>query len=100
MSSNMKVGARLRSQVDATEVLVVRPGAGTLECGGLAMVTLDAATDPVEATLAGDGAQVGKRYASVEAGVEVLVTKGGRHPLGVAGQVLAPKASKQLPSSD
>jgi hypothetical protein len=99
------IGARLRSQVCQTEVIVVRAPAGTgeLSCGGAPMAELDAQPDagvqldPDKAT----GALLGKRYVhpAIE-GLEVLVTRGGQGSLAFAGQVLQVKEATPLPASD
>ncbi len=46
------------------------------------------------------GAEVGKRYADEEAGIEVLCTKGGQATLSVGADPLPLKGAKPLPSSD
>ena len=98
----LKVGARLRSVTDPTEVVVVRVGSGDvdLRCGGHPMVPLgDGGEAPIESGF-DTGAQVGKRYADDEAGVEVLCTKGGQATLSVGADPLPLKGAKPLPSSD
>ncbi len=101
----LKPGTRLRSQVDATEVIVVRSPADDLEvaCGGQPMIDvaaapaagLAAAGDPAGAT------QLGKRYTrDGDAALELLVTKPGRYGLSVDGTPLGLKEAKPLPASD
>ncbi|MFC9834223.1 hypothetical protein ACFVKB_10450 [Rhodococcus sp. NPDC127530] len=100
----LKTGARLRSQVCTTEVIVVRAGSGdvTLTCGGQPMI--DPAGSPAEGlTPAGDlagGTMIGKRYTDTAGSVEVLATKSGEGSLALGDEVLALKSAKPLPSSD
>jgi hypothetical protein len=100
----VKPGTRLRSQVDATEVVVVRPPAVgvTIACGGHAMIDLQASPESGLAAEAGTGGtQVGKRY-TLPGGdaLEVLVTKSGSSALSIGGQELVVKDAKPLPASD
>ncbi|MEY2464414.1 MAG: hypothetical protein QOH64_2552, partial [Acidimicrobiaceae bacterium] len=46
------------------------------------------------------GTPVGKRYAHVASGLEILATKAGAGSLSVAGEPLPLKDAKPLPSSD
>jgi hypothetical protein len=102
----IKVGARLRSAVCATEVILVRAPGGEvdLRCGGKPMVNLadgppggdPSALDP---DFAG-GTALGKRYADEEVGLEVLATKGGVGTLSVGTTPLPLKEAKALPASD
>jgi hypothetical protein len=100
----LKNGARLRSQVDATEVIVVRgvPGDVDLSCGGHPMVDLQAA--PAEGLSVADGldggTQLGKRYTNEAGDVELLVTKPGGGTLTLDGEALDLKTAKPLPASD
>jgi len=100
---NVKPGTRLRSQVDATEVIVVR-GADqevVVSCGGHPMIDAQAQPAPGLAGTGepGDGTQMGKRYTAA-AGLELLVTKPGTYGLAVNGEPLVLKAAKPLPASD
>lgn len=100
---DLKPGKRLRSQVDATEVIVVRPPAGSvvLACGGHPMI--DPAEQPGQGLSAtGDlgGTRLGKRYTAAEGGLELLVTKPGDYAITADGAPLAPKEAKPLPASD
>ncbi|GAA4990848.1 hypothetical protein GCM10023205_73230 [Yinghuangia aomiensis] len=104
--ARLTTGARLRSQVCSTEVIVVRPPKGAVEltCGGAPMLALDAAqpggTATPEAGL-DTGTQLGKRYAIAgEDDFEVLVTKPGVGSLADGRTPLEIKAAKALPSSD
>jgi hypothetical protein len=101
----LKPGMRLRSQVDGTEVIVVRSPADDLgvACGGQPMI--DVAAEPEPGLIAaGDPAnrtQLGKRYTlGGDGAVELLVTKPGRYGLSVDGTSLVLKEAKPLPASD
>jgi hypothetical protein len=100
----LKPGARLRSQVCTTEVIVIRAPAEDVDvaCGGHAMI--DAGEDP-QAGLAikpelETGSLLGKRYTDDGEAIELLVTKAGSGTLCLAGASLDIKQSKPLPSSD
>ncbi len=101
----LRTGARLRSQVDATEIIVVRAPADPVEltCGGHPMIDVKAepeaglTLDPARST----GSPVGKRFSlDGDASLEVLVTKGGDGTLANGSAPLVLKEAKQLPSSD
>ena len=100
----IKTGARLRSQVDATELVVVRPLPGEVEltCGGHPMI--DIKDEPTPGLTVADGAdagtQLGKRYTLADGDLEVLVTKPGTGSLAVGGEALVLKEARPLPSSD
>ena len=100
----MKTGARLRSQVDGTELVVVRPLPGDVEltCGGHPMV--DVKAEPTPGLTAKEGAtsgtQLGKRYTLADSDLEVLVTKPGGGTLAVGDQPLVLKEARPLPASD
>lgn len=100
----IKVGSRLRSQADDTEVIVVRTDDGVAEvsCGGHPMVDLAAPSttrlDP--ATDAAGGNELGKRYTIPGTKLEVLVTKAGTGSLAADGTPLVAKEAKPLPASD
>ncbi|MCW2860610.1 MAG: hypothetical protein JWP48_2318 [Actinoallomurus sp.] len=101
----LKPGSRLRSQVDATEVIVVRPPAGdvVVACGGHPMIDAHAEPQPGLTTVSGhdEGTQIGKRYtASGEHTFELLVTKPGTGGLSVDGVPAVLKEAKPLPASD
>jgi hypothetical protein len=101
---DIKPGARLKSQVDGTEVIVVRApeGEATITCGGHPMVARSAGlTTGLSAVEDGESVQMGKRYFAPDVdGLEVLVTKAGGGALGVNGTPMVIKAAKPLPSSD
>lgn len=98
----IKNGARLQSQVDDTQVIVVKAtdALEVLWCGGTEMVPLGAekagaAIDPAFAA----GTVMGKRYVD-DTGAEVLVTKPGQGTLSVGARVLNIKDAVPLPASD
>lgn len=99
-----KPGARLRSAVCATEVMVIAaPAHGiVLSCGGapllaegeaaVAGVALDAA--------AARGTLLGKRYTNDSGGLELLCVKPGAGSLTADNVAMVIKGAKPLPSSD
>jgi hypothetical protein len=97
----IKNGARLQSQVDDTQVIVVRSAESLddLRCGGVPMVPIgeerSGELDPAYAA----GTVMGKRYID-ETGAEVLVTKAGAGTLSVGATALVLKEAKPLPASD
>lgn len=100
----IKTGARLRSQVDNTELVVIRPLPEDVEltCGGYPMIELKA--EPTPGLTAkddpSDGTQLGKRYTLADTDLEVLVTKPGNGTLAVGDQALVLKEARPLPASD
>jgi hypothetical protein len=96
----MKPGTKLKSQVCDTEVMVIRAGAGTVECGGVTMaegkpealgdISLDHA----------NGSLIGKRYVDAGGTFELLCVKPGKGSLSVGGVALSVKDAKPLPASD
>lgn len=98
----LRPGVRLRSAVCTTEVVVVRPAAVELRCGGQPMVLVGdsppASPGPDLAHAA--GTQLGKRYADPGSSLEVLCTKGGEGSLALGDTPLLQKDAKPLPSSD
>jgi hypothetical protein len=98
----VKNGTRLQSQVDDTQVIVVKTADSLddLRCGGTAMIALDAekAAAEVDPKFA-DGTVMGKRYVD-DAGAELLVTKAGQGTLSVGDTPLTLKEAKPLPASD
>jgi hypothetical protein len=98
----VKNGTRLQSQVDDTQVIVVKTADSLddLRCGGVVMIPLDgeksgAQVDPEFA----DGTAMGKRYVDA-GGAEVLVTKAGQGTLAIGAEPLSLKEAKPLPASD
>lgn len=99
----LKAGTRMRSNVCATEVMVVMApdGDAELSCGGAAMIGI--ADDPAGGSVAADasdGTQMGKRYTNEAGDLEVLCTKPGEGSLASGGTALKIKGAKPLPSSD
>jgi hypothetical protein len=103
--SALRTGTRLRSQVDDTEVIVVRASGDeiALTCGGHPMVDIKADVDAslvLDPELA-DGAPLGKRFTSADDdSLELLVTKAGAGTLANGRVALVLKEAKPLPSSD
>jgi hypothetical protein len=100
----MKPGLRLKSAVCATEVMLIRAPAGSvqLDCGGVEMLAAGE-TAPAQARLDpahAQGSLIGKRYVDAEERYELLCTKGGEGSLSLGGVPLAIKQAKALPSSD
>ncbi len=100
----LKTGARVRSAVCATEVIVVKATVGDvdLRCGGAPMLAVTETRDP-SLTPQSDyatGTLMGKRYAHDELGLELLVTKPGAGTLCIGDTPVALKDAKPLPSSD
>jgi hypothetical protein len=97
-------GARYRSQVCATELIVVRPLPGDLDltCGGHPLTDLKAEPAPGLSLKddAGTGNGLGKRYTDTSGRLELLVTKAGQGTLALDGEPLALKETKPLPASD
>lgn len=96
----MKAGTKLKSTVDDTEVMVIKIGTGTIECGGAPM----AEEKPAElGTLSADfsnGTLMGKRYVDAAGTFELLCVKPGKGSLAVDGTALTIKDAKPLPASD
>ena len=102
--SELKVGARVRSSVCATEGMVVACPQDGLEltCGGAPMVAIGeepASGHSLDPALSG-GTKIGKRYVDESGQLEVLCTKGGEGALAANGTPLSEKTAKRLPSSD
>lgn len=97
----LKNGVRLKSQVDATQVIIVRTteGLDDLRCGGHLMVPLtDDRTAELDPNFAA-GTVMGRRYVH-ENGTEILVTKAGTGTLTIGDTALELKQAKPLPASD
>lgn len=99
----IKNGTRLQSQVDGTQIIVVRTAESLddLRVGGVPVVPVGAV---VAANLTSDpalsqGNLMGKRYVD-DAGAEVLVTKAGKGTLSIGTTPLTVKEAKPLPASD
>ena len=102
MTISLKPGAKLRSVVDATEVVVVKgAGAVDLRCGGVPMVASDGAVGDGEVAEGfAQGSVFGKRYASTDGEIEVLCVRAGDGSLSIAEELISVKDAKPLPASD
>ncbi len=96
----MKPGSKLKSQVCDTEVMVIRAGAGRVECGGAAMEADKPAEPGALCNDFASGSLIGKRYVDAAGIFELLCVKGGKGTLAVDGTVLTIKDAKPLPASD
>jgi hypothetical protein len=100
----IKTGSRYRSQVCATEFIVVRPLPVDIDltCGGHPVIDLKAEPAPGLWLKAGadTGSALGKRYTDVSGELELLVTKPGQGTLALGGEPLMLKTAKPLPASD
>ncbi len=100
----LTVGARLRSAVDDTQVIVVRAPADSIDltCGGHPLLPIGAEAGSALTVTAGhDGGTVlGKRYVDADSDLELLCTKGGDAALFLGDTPLSIKAAKALPASD
>ncbi len=101
--ATLKAGARLKSGVCDTQVMVIAAPAGdvTLSCGGAPM--LEPTANAPRAAIHPEhknGTQIGKRYVNADASLELLCTKPGEGSLALAGAPLKLKEAKALPSSD
>lgn len=96
----MKAGTKLKSAVCDTEVMLIKLGTGTIECGGAPMVEeragVQSAIDPAFA----DGTKMGKRYTDAAGTFEMLCVKPGVGSLSISGAACLLKDAKPLPSSD
>ncbi|WP_226631888.1 hypothetical protein [Novosphingobium profundi] len=95
----MKPGTRLKSATCDTEVMVIRAGQGTIECGGAPMAE-DKQSAGEPAADHAQGTLIGKRYVDAEATFELLCVKPGKGSLAVDGTPLVTKDAKPLPASD
>ena len=103
MAVPLKAGARYKSAVCDTQIMVIKAPAGDydLRCGGTEMIAPNAAASGAapDPALAGE-TLIGKRYVDPEEKFELLCTKGGKGTLSLNGTRLDVKQAKQLPSSD
>jgi hypothetical protein len=101
---DVKPGARLRSAVCTTEVIVVRAPAEPLDlrCGGRPLIAMGEEPDEAAGPVApfDTGTLLGKRYVHEASGLELLCTKAGPGTLSVGDEPLPVKEAKPLPSSD
>ena len=101
--ATIKVGARLKSNVCDTEVMIIScaDSSVTIHCGGAPM--LDATAAKTNASLDpahGAGTLLGKRYVNTAGKIELLCVKAGKGSLAVNNEALVLKDAKPLPSSD
>ena len=96
----MKPGTRLKSAACDTEVMVIRCGDGSIECGGAAMGEAKPAEAAPLAVEMAAGTLMGKRYVDAAASFELLCVKPGKGSLAVDGVMLVTKDAKPLPASD
>ncbi len=96
----MKPGMKLASSVCDTDVMVIRAGVGTVECGGAPMVEKRTGEPGVIDPAFAGGSQAGKRYVDAAGTVEFLCVKSGKGALSLDGVALLTKEAKPLPSSD
>ena len=98
-----KVGTRLRSAVDSTEIIVVKAPADDVDvrCGGTPMLEAGAESPggTVDPAFAG-GTALGKRYVDAAESLEVLCTKAGEGSLSLGDELMVLKEAKPLPASD
>lgn len=102
MSITIKAGARLKSAVCDTQVMVIKAPAGDhdLRCGGQPMLPPDGEGGGAPAAGLDGGTLIGKRYVNADESIELLCTKGGAGSLSLGDTPLEVKQAKQLPSSD
>lgn len=104
MAVELKPGARFRSAVCATEIVVIKAPTGPvdLRCGGHTVVPIgDESPAGLSAAPGFDGGTlIGKRYTDGTAELELLCSKGGASSLSVGAELLELKDAKPLPSSD
>jgi hypothetical protein len=96
----MKPGTKLKSAVCDTEVMIIRSGAGSIECGGAAMAEAKPETMGALSAAYATGSLMGKRYVDAAATFELLCVKPGKGSLSVDGVALSIKDAKPLPASD
>jgi hypothetical protein len=96
----MKPGARLKSTVCDTEVMVIRAAAVVVECGGAPMAEQAPAQRGTINPAFAQGTRIGKRYVDKAGTIELLCVKAGQGSLSVSGVALQTKDAKPLPSSD
>jgi hypothetical protein len=99
----LKAGTRLQSTTCDTQVVVVKAPKDDVDvrCGGQPMVPVDEDAPRTEPSAAhAGGTQLGKRYASDDAGIELLCSKAGEGSLSIGDEPVQLKDAKALPSSD
>lgn len=96
----MKPGTKLKSAVCDTEVMIIRMGAGAIECGGAPMAEAAPESKGEMSPDFSGGTNIGKRYVDADGTWELLCVKGGKGSLSIDGIALTTKEAKPLPSSD
>jgi hypothetical protein len=96
----MKPGTRLKSAACDTEVMVIRCGEGSIECGGAPMGEAKPAEAAALSADHANGTLMGKRYVDADGKFELLCVKPGKGSLSVDGVALVTKDAKPLPASD
>lgn len=96
----MKPGTKLKSQTCDTEVMVIRCGEGSIECGGVAMGEAKPEAPGTPTADHSAGTLMGKRYVDAAGTFELLCVKPGKGSLAVSGTALTVKDAKPLPASD
>ena len=96
----MKPGTKLKSAACDTEVMVIRSGEGTIQCGGTAMAEAKPETVGALEPDFANGTLMGKRYVDTAGTFELLCVKPGQGSLSVDGVALNIKDAKPLPASD
>jgi hypothetical protein len=102
--TTLKTGARFRSAVCATEIIVTKaPDVEVdLRCGGQPMLEFATPAGP-QGPLDPDhasGTLLGKRYVHATSSLDVLCTKSGEGSLTANGDPLEIQVPKKLPSND
>ncbi|WP_081608668.1 hypothetical protein [Rhodococcus ruber] len=97
-----KTGERLRSQVSAVNVVVVRvdDSVSELTCGGVRLARTDEETSADQVLTEGPSIELGKRYEDEAGLVELLCVTAGVGELAANGSPLSIKTAKPLPASD
>ena len=96
----MKPGTKLKSAVCDSEVMVIRCGEGSIECGGSAMGETKPDSPGALSEEHSGGTLMGKRYVDADGKFELLCVKPGKGSLAVNGKPLSIKDAKPLPASD
>jgi hypothetical protein len=104
VTTDIKPGARFRSAVCDTEVIVIKAPAAQVDLRAGGQPMLAAGSDKPDgqspATGFDGGTQMGKRYTDESGTLELLCTKAGTSSLSIGETVLNVKDAKPLPSSD
>lgn len=103
IAMQVRSGARLKSRVCTTEVVVVRAPSSEvdLRCGGQSMLPPGETGEEVTSGVPdGPGTLLGKRYTDDESGLELLCVKAGPGTLSIGQRPLGFKVPKPLPASD